>query len=276
LLSAFSARRRSAASGKRQVGETLLPRSRFFRRIPGDGLMGFFRPEEPPPNCLASVFGPISSSAIGERARLCGVTRPYIGFLFGKPEVDATTGLVTTTGGQTKVTRANQRLDCDKRGSDLVIVGKAQGGLDPARFLVGVPRFTVSMRFRWCGLGRSAKTSRCFTTQAAPRGHPAAVRTHSFLAYEGCWYFSRRSGCTQTCSRSTYSRSRTAVGKSRVLLRRNDVASLSVFGMAMGVGVFSLFSKSLRARWFTITPRPRFDRSCLARILEHHGCHGID
>jgi hypothetical protein len=187
----------------------------------------------------SSVFGPISSSAIGERARLCGVTRPYIGFLFGKPEVDATTGLVTTTGGQTKVTRANQRLDCDKRGSDLVIVGKAQGGLDPARFLVGVPRFTVSMRFRWCGLGRSAKTSRCFTTQAAPRGHPAAVRTHSFLAYEGCWYFSRRSGCTQTCSRSTYSRSRTAVGKSRVLLRRNDVASLSVFGMAMGVGVFS-------------------------------------
>ena len=97
--------------------------------------MGFLRPEELPLNYL---FGIWSHFFIGERARLCGVVRPYIGFLFGEPEVDATTGLVTTTGGQTKVTRANQRLDCDKRGSDLVIVGKSQGGLDPAKFLVDI------------------------------------------------------------------------------------------------------------------------------------------
>ena len=96
--------------------------------------MGFMRPSELPLNYLWGIW---SHFFIGDRARLCGITRPYIGFLFGKPEEDKD-GTVTTTGGQTKVTRSNQRLDCDKRGSDLVIVGRAQGGLDPARFLIDI------------------------------------------------------------------------------------------------------------------------------------------
>ena len=87
--------------------------------------MGFMRPSELPLNYLWGVW---SHFFIGDRARLCGVTRPYIGFLFGKPEEDKD-GTVVTTGGQTKVTRSNQRLDCDKRGSDLVIFGRAQGSV---------------------------------------------------------------------------------------------------------------------------------------------------
>ena len=95
--------------------------------------MGFLRPNELPQLCW--LYGMWLHFFIGERAERCGVVRPYVGVFFGEPEVDVTTGVVTATGGQSKVTRSNQRIDVDQRGSEVVIYARAQNGLNPGKFL---------------------------------------------------------------------------------------------------------------------------------------------